>query len=215
MAAVEVRYLVDNFSVDNPHQIEALFDHFDASASRVCEYTVVALGVEVPNGEDPLTAIRTETARLEDVVGLRAVDVDLDLVDEGEIAERLRKSRQLINLFAKGERGCDFPSPYALPGGRRVWTWAAVARWVRQYKQEWDSDAEPDHLSRDQQRELSAWLTARTKAAAAAAASFDVVFAKHGAAYTHAGSYWQVTPRQNADADWALPRHHRWIPAAR
>ena len=34
MAAVEVRYLVDNFSVDNPVQVAALFDEFDASASR-------------------------------------------------------------------------------------------------------------------------------------------------------------------------------------
>lgn len=166
MAAVEVRYLVDNFSVENPEQLHALFDNFDASASRVCDYTVVALGVEVPDGTDPVTAIRAETDHLESIVGLRAIDVDLDLVDEGEIAERLHKSRQIINLLARGDRGRDFPSPYALPGGRRVWTWAAVARWVRQHKQEWDSDAEPGHLSRDQQRGLAAWLTERTQAAA-------------------------------------------------
>lgn len=214
MAAVEVRYLVDNFSVDNPEQINALFDNFDASASRVCEYTVVALGVEVPDGVDPLPVIRAETTRLEKVVGLRAVDVDLDLVDEGEIAERFDKTRQSINLLAKGERGRDFPSPYALPGGRRVWTWAAVARWVRQHRQEWDDEAEPDHLSRDQQRELAAWLTERAKAVASAA-GFNVLFAKHGAVYTLAGgSHRQEFPLFSADVDSTLSGCHRWVLAA-
>src|SRR4051794_33503828 len=132
MASVEVRYLVDNFSVDNPMQVAALFDEFDASASRVCESTVLALGIEVPESTDTLMAIRGETSRLERVVGLRVVDVDLDLVDEGEVAERLGRSRQAINMLAKGERGSgDFPTPFGLPGGRRVWTWAAIARWVR------------------------------------------------------------------------------------
>ena len=162
MTAFEVRFLVDNFSVDNSQQVGALFDNFDAAVSRICECTVVTLGVEVPADANAVDVIRVETARLESVVGLRAVDVDLDLVDEGEIAERLAKTRQVINLYAKGERGCgDFPLPYALPGGRRVWTWAAVARWARSYKQDWDDASEPDHLSREQQRELSAWLTRR------------------------------------------------------
>lgn len=159
----EVRLLVDNFSVDNPDQVGGLFDNFDASASRICESTVITLGVEVPEGTDVLTAIRGEIAQLERTVGLRVVDVDLDLVDEGEIAARLERSRQVINLYAKGQRGCgDFPPPYALPGGRRLWSWAAIARWVRHHKQDWDDGSEPDHLSREQQRELSAWLTQRT-----------------------------------------------------
>jgi predicted DNA-binding transcriptional regulator AlpA len=164
MASVEVRYLVDNFSVDNPVQVVALFDEFDASASRVCECTVVVLGIEVAEGVDPLTAIRLETDRLERVVGLRVVDVDLDLVDEGEVAQRLHKSRQAINMLVKGERGHgDFPTPFGMPGGRRVWTWAAIARWVRQHKPDWDDTTEPDHLSRVQQRELAAWLTKRSQ----------------------------------------------------
>lgn len=159
----EVRLLVDNFSVDNPDQVGTLFDNFDASAARICESTVVTLGVEASEGMDVLTPIRAEIARLEHTVGLQVVDVDLDLVDEGEIAARLKKSRQVINLYAKGDRGCgDFPPPYALPGGRRLWTWAAIARWVRHHKQDWDDDSEPHHLSREQQRELSAWLTQRT-----------------------------------------------------
>ncbi|HEU5271303.1 MAG TPA: hypothetical protein VFU36_15360 [Jatrophihabitans sp.] len=166
MAAYEVRVLVDNFSVDNEQQAAALFDKFDASASRICESTVVTLGVAAPEGADAVAAIRAEIAKLERAVGLRVIDVDLDLVDEGEVAERLGKTRQIINLYAKGERGCgDFPPPFALPGGRRLWTWAAVARWVRHHKQDWDDESEPDQLSREEQRELAAWLTQRTLAA--------------------------------------------------
>lgn len=164
MAAVEVRFLVDDVSVDNSEQMTALLENFDASASRVCGSTIVSLGVDVPEGMNPLTAIRAETLRLEKLVQLRAVDVDLDFVDEGEIAERLNKSRQIINLHAKGERGHDFPPPYGLPGGRRIWTWASIARWVRLYKPDWDTGDEPNYLSREQERELAAWLTTRPKA---------------------------------------------------
>ena len=132
------------------------------TASRICGSTVVTVGVEVSVGAEVLPVIRAETARLEHVVGLRAIDLDLDLVDEGEIAQRLEKSRQIINLYAKGARGGgDFPSPYALPGGRRVWTWASVAGWVRHHKQDWDLASEPSQLSREEQRELAAWLTRR------------------------------------------------------
>jgi hypothetical protein len=128
----------------------------------MCESTVVTISVDAPEGADVLTLMRQEIAEVERAVGLRAIDVDLDLVDEGEIANRLEKSRQVINLYAKGERGCgDFPAPFALPGGRRLWTWASIARWVRHNKQDWDDDSELDHLSREQQRALSAWLIQR------------------------------------------------------
>jgi predicted DNA-binding transcriptional regulator AlpA len=165
MGAIEVRFRVDNFSVENPEQVALLFENFDATASRICESTVVTLGVEVPAGADVLHELRHEIAQVESIVGLRAIEIDLDLVDEGEIAQRLSKSRQAINMLVKGERGRgDFPPPYALPGGRRIWTWAEIARWVRQHKQQWDDAAEPNHLIPEQQRELSAWLTLRTTA---------------------------------------------------
>ena len=166
MSVIEVQLYVDNFSVDNPEQVALLFDNFDATASRICESTVVTLGVEVADGKNALAELRQEISRMESVVGLRTIELDLDFVDEGEIAQRLAKSRQAINMLVKGERGRgDFPPPYALPGGRRIWTWAAVARWVRNHKQEWDDAAEPNHLAREQQRELSAWLTQHTTAA--------------------------------------------------
>lgn len=201
--AVEVRYLVDNVSVDNPEQMITLFDNFDASASRVCGSTVLALGVEVSDGIDPLAAIRTETLRLEEMVQLRACDVDLDLVDEGEIADRLNKSRQLINLYAKGERGQDFPPPYALPGGRRVWTWASIARWVRLYKQAWDSDDEPDHLSREQQQELAAWLTQRSKVLAASA-RFDILLSNKFLACTVPGGAYIKHMPLGTESKWNI-----------
>ncbi len=157
----EVRFLVDNFSVDNPEQVTALLGQFDASAARVCEATVVTISVEASGPNDALRAVTSEVLRIEQVVQLKAVDVDLDLVDEGEIALRLAKSKQIVNLLARGERGQQLPPPYALPGGRRLWTWASIVRWLSSNRPDWLDKDEPDQLTREQQRQLSAWLTER------------------------------------------------------
>lgn len=164
MKHVEVRFLVDNFSVDNPAQVEALYEHFDASAARICHSTVVTLTVEVPDGASNVSQIRLMVSHLERLVQLRTVDVDLDLVDEGEIADRLGVSRQAVNLLANGARGHSFPLPYALPGGRRIWTWASVVRWVRQHRPAWDLDSGMEQLTREEQRAVSAWLYERSAA---------------------------------------------------
>lgn len=56
-----------------------------------------------------------------------------DLVSALEIANRTRRSREAVRLWAAGKRGPgDFPPPaWESPGGERFWSWANVARWVR------------------------------------------------------------------------------------
>ncbi|HVW40065.1 MAG TPA: hypothetical protein VHC18_01820 [Amycolatopsis sp.] len=160
MADLELRLVVEGFDVDDEQQVAALYDNFDAVVSSICGVNVVTL--TVIDGERRLAAARSAVARLEHVTGARVIDLDLDLVDAGEIAERAGLSRQAVNLLATGQRGSGFPAPFALPGGHRVWTWASVNIWLAQHRPE---RADPlEHLTRQEQRQLAAWLATRHQA---------------------------------------------------
>jgi len=64
--------------------------------------------------------------------GARIERVEPDpLVSLSDIAERSQLSRQAISLFAKGERGADFPPPAAkIMSGHPLWDWGVVANWL-------------------------------------------------------------------------------------
>lgn len=53
------------------------------------------------------------------------------LVSLSDIAERSALSRQAISLYAKGERGADFPPPAVkIMSGHPLWDWGRVAEWL-------------------------------------------------------------------------------------
>lgn len=53
------------------------------------------------------------------------------LVSLSDIAERSTLSRQAISLYAKGERGADFPPPAVkIMSGHPLWDWGRVADWL-------------------------------------------------------------------------------------
>lgn len=53
------------------------------------------------------------------------------LVSLSDIAERSMLSRQAISLYAKGERGADFPPPAVkIMSGHPLWDWGRVAEWL-------------------------------------------------------------------------------------
>ncbi len=53
------------------------------------------------------------------------------LVSESEIAARAGVTRQAVNLFAKGERGADFPKPHIrVTTSQPLWDWVKVSRWL-------------------------------------------------------------------------------------
>ncbi len=55
------------------------------------------------------------------------------LVSLSEIAKRSGLSRSAVSLFAKGERGADFPLPIArVTTDSPLWDWVDVSRWMRQ-----------------------------------------------------------------------------------
>ncbi len=56
-----------------------------------------------------------------------------DLVNAAQIAERLARSRESVRLLINGERGPGgFPAPEHHVGGRPLWSWGEVARWLRE-----------------------------------------------------------------------------------
>ncbi|OXE35181.1 MAG: hypothetical protein CGW95_15500 [Phenylobacterium zucineum] len=53
------------------------------------------------------------------------------LVSLSDIADRSGLSRQAISLYARGERGADFPAPSAkVMSDRPLWDWYVVALWL-------------------------------------------------------------------------------------
>ena len=65
-------------------------------------------------------------------IGARVVRVvPDDLVNANTIAERSGRTRQAVRLWILGERGQGFPAPGAMVGKSPVWSWAAVAPWLR------------------------------------------------------------------------------------
>jgi hypothetical protein len=53
------------------------------------------------------------------------------LVSLSEIAERSKLSRAAVSLYAKGERGENFPPPVArVTSESPLWDWVHVARWM-------------------------------------------------------------------------------------
>jgi hypothetical protein len=53
------------------------------------------------------------------------------LVSMSDIAGRTKMSRAAVSLFAKGERGRDFPAPVArVTTESPLWDWVEIARWM-------------------------------------------------------------------------------------
>jgi hypothetical protein len=89
--------------------------------------------LEVSREAQSLTAAMDATIReVERVPGVRVVHVDGDLVTASEIAERIGKTRQAVQLMAVGERGPGrFPAPVVGASSQtRLWRWVDVLAWL-------------------------------------------------------------------------------------
>jgi transcriptional regulator with XRE-family HTH domain len=67
--------------------------------------------------------------------GARPVHIEPDyLVSLSDIAERAGLSKAAISLYAKGERGQDFPAPIArVTTESPLWDWVEVADWMHRH----------------------------------------------------------------------------------
>lgn len=76
-------------------------------------------------------AVRSAVSCIE-AAGARVVRVEPDhLVSLADIAKRSGLTKAAVSLYAKGERGADFPHPVAcLTSSHALWDWAEVASWL-------------------------------------------------------------------------------------
>jgi hypothetical protein len=127
-------------------EADALYGAFgDGSVTTGPGQTEIEFSREAPGWAE---AIGSAVRDVESVPGLVVTGAGQeDLVSVPDIARRTRRSREAVRLWATGKRGPGgFPPPAWLsPGGERFWSWARVARWVR------DSlnlavEAEPEEL---------------------------------------------------------------------
>jgi transcriptional regulator with XRE-family HTH domain len=67
-----------------------------------------------------------------EAAGAKVLRIEPDpLVSASDIAERSGLSRQLISLYANGNRGSDFPAPIACATtAKPLWKWCHVAKWL-------------------------------------------------------------------------------------
>ena len=83
---------------------------------------------------DPVSIALT-LATVVEKLGAVIDDIDDDLVDLSEVAERVGRSRETVRLWSLGRRGSgEFPLPSGLlPGSVKVWEWDAVNTWLSKH----------------------------------------------------------------------------------
>lgn len=137
---------------------EAFYDKFDGMLSRSAGRILIAAYSDGTDG--PATAIQLVND-LELVLHVTIESVDLDLVDIGEIAGRTSRSRQNIRQFVTGERGPGgFPMPLGSPGGKRIWDWPSVQKWLCEHSY---INEEERLLTFDESSLVNVWLAARKR----------------------------------------------------
>lgn len=80
-----------------------------------------------------LTAAIAAAVRELASIGVHAVGVvQDDEVTVRDIAARTSRSYEAVRMWAAGKRADSFPQPrFTTSGGERVWSWTAVAAWLR------------------------------------------------------------------------------------
>lgn len=94
--------------------------------------TAIEFSREAPGWAD---AIGSAVRDVEGLGGLVVVGAGQeDLVSIAGIARRSRRSREAVRLWAAGRRGPGGfpPAEWQSPAGERFWSWAKVARWIRE-----------------------------------------------------------------------------------
>lgn len=129
MQTHEFELEVEGLDVDDDEQLDALYRRAgDATAST--DGRSWSIGFD-RDAEDLLTAITTAIADVEAGGDIRVQRVRPDeYVWAAEIAERLGRTRQSIDLLVRGRRGSGgFPSPVAGSSRHPLWRWDEVLRW--------------------------------------------------------------------------------------
>jgi predicted DNA-binding transcriptional regulator AlpA len=91
-----------------------------------------------------IDAVASALADIEAVDGYRVLHVTPDdLVWASEIAERIGRTRQSIDLLIKGQRGPNnFPAPVSHATRNPLWRWSEVEDWFAVYEGREPTDSE-------------------------------------------------------------------------
>jgi hypothetical protein len=116
------------------HTAKDFFDRFyeagcdDATIAVVKGLIALEFEREAKNFAHALVSAVRDVQR----AGATVVHIEPDyLVSLSDIAERCNLSRSATTLFAKGERGENFPVPVArVATDSPLWDWVQVARWM-------------------------------------------------------------------------------------
>jgi hypothetical protein len=108
---------------------ECFYEKFDGLVAETQGQLLVQINVSTDaSAHDALRQIVDDVER---ALPVRVLEVDTDLVDIPEIAERIGRTRQSVQQLVTGARGPGgFPAPMGTPGGIRIWDWESVAMWL-------------------------------------------------------------------------------------
>lgn len=131
---VELRLRLLSVPSDLDRFVAQVNDEIDSSAIVSSfdgiVYAVLSRGAD--SSASGILAVAFDLAHDVEKLGAIVDDIDDELVDLTEIAERVERSRETVRLWALGKRGRgDFPLPSgALPGSVKIWEWEAVNTWL-------------------------------------------------------------------------------------
>ncbi|WP_144127758.1 hypothetical protein [Catellatospora sichuanensis] len=154
---------------------------------------------------DPI-GLAVETARrIENHLGARVREVDQDLVNTSDIAQRFGVKRETVRTWVEGTRGPGhFPASVGSPGvgdrSRRIWRWADVYEWLHSY---YKFEEEERVLSRHQTVALNAALQRIHE-------HLDTEWQLLGSPIENHVSFSQSTETARVPLNDSLPRHVRW-----
>jgi hypothetical protein len=106
-----------------------------AAHVEVCDRWTSTVGLDI-EADTFADAVLQAIDQIEQVPGLTVVRVEPDqLVWASEIADRIGRTRQSIDLLVKGQRGPGgFPSPVSGNVRNPLWRWTDVEAWFAAYE---------------------------------------------------------------------------------
>jgi hypothetical protein len=156
LATFGVTFVVARPVLDLDGLEQAFYESHDGLISQSDGRILITVYGEGTNGSVVAKSLAIE---LESTLEISITSVDQDLVDIPEIARRTSRSRQNILQLATGSRGPrTFPVPLGTPGGKRIWDWASVDEWFRNWRGSSDGER---WLTRAEVSIVNAWLSER------------------------------------------------------
>lgn len=124
-------------------------------AASICGQIVLTVYLAAT---DELTYIASARQAALDAIagGFMVTEFDYDLVNIGDIADRINRSRQAIRQYIQGSRGPgQFPVRFGRAGRSNIWDWGTVNTWFRDF----DGSGDPCYLPpRGVLQRLNTWL---------------------------------------------------------